>query len=91
MERPENAVAPADLGTLYRGAAVGPGFVQALEVEQVFGEAGFQADEDFRGAGKLPFPRLGVRKGDVVAIRESEKPGAGETGPSGPVYAPEGC
>ena len=42
---------PADLGTLYRGAAVAPGFVQALEVEQVFGEAGFQADEGF-GAGR---------------------------------------
>ena len=81
---------PADFGTLYRGAAVGPGFVQALEVEQVFGEAGFQADEDF-GGGKLPFPRLGVLRGDVVAIRESERPGVREAGPSGPVYVPEGC
>ncbi len=80
----------ADSSSLKRGASLGPGFVQALEDEQVFGEAGFQADEGF-GAGKLPFPRLGVRKGDVVAIRESEKPEAGETGPSGPVYVPEGC
>ncbi len=82
---------PADLGTLYRGAAVGPGFVQALEVEQVFGEAGFQADEDFGGADKLPFPRLGVLKRKVMAIRESERPEVGEAGSSGPVYVPEGC
>ena len=28
---------PTDLGALDRGAAAGPGFVQALEVEQAFG------------------------------------------------------
>ena len=67
-----------------------PGGVQALEIEQAFGEGGFEGDEGF-GAGKLPFTRLRVRKGDVVAIRESERPEAGETGPSGPVYVPEGC
>ncbi len=42
---------PADLGTLYRGAAAGPGFVQALEVEQAFGEALFEGGEGFGGGG----------------------------------------
>ena len=51
-------MAAAYLGTLYRGAAVGPSFVQALEVEQVFGEAGFQADE---GSGGAPAHRLAAQ------------------------------
>ena len=42
---------PADLRPLERGAAAGPGFVQALEVEQASGEALFEGDEGFGGAG----------------------------------------
>ena len=42
---------PADLGPLYRGTASGPGFVQALEGEQAFGEALFEDGEGFGGAG----------------------------------------
>ncbi len=42
---------PADLGPLDRGAPSGLGGVQALEVEQGFGEAGFEGDEAFGGGG----------------------------------------
>ena len=42
---------PADLGPLERGAAAGPGFAQALEVEQAFGETLFEVDEGFGGSG----------------------------------------
>ena len=41
---------PADLGALDRGKAMGPGFVQALEVEQAGGEALFEGGEGFGGA-----------------------------------------
>ncbi len=43
---------PADLGPLYRGPAAGPGFVQALEGEQAFGETLFEGWEGFGGAGQ---------------------------------------
>ena len=33
---------------------VGPGFVQALEVEQAFGEALFEDGEGFGGDGPMP-------------------------------------
>ncbi len=39
---------PADLGPLDRGTPPGPGFVQALEVEQAFGEALFENGEGLR-------------------------------------------
>ncbi len=41
---------PTDLGALDRGAAAGPGFVQAIEGEPAFGEALFEGDEAFGGA-----------------------------------------
>ncbi len=70
MERTENAVAPADLGTLYRGAAAGPGFVQELEGEQAFGEAGFQADEAFGGAGHGRIRAEIGSRGHLLVTRE---------------------
>ena len=42
---------PADFGSLDRGMAAGPGFVQALEGEQAFGEALFEDWEGFGGGG----------------------------------------
>ncbi len=42
---------PADLGPLDRGTAAGPGFVQALEDEQAFGEALIENGEGFGQAG----------------------------------------
>ncbi len=42
---------PADLGALYRDTAAGPGLVQALEVEQAFGEALLEDGEGFGGYG----------------------------------------
>ena len=47
----ETVIEPADLGALDRGAAAGPGFVQALEGEQAFGEALFEDGEGFGGGG----------------------------------------
>ena len=41
----------ADLGALYRGAAAGPGAVQALEVEQASGEMILEDGEGFGGTG----------------------------------------
>ena len=38
----------ADLRALHRGAAAGPGFVQALEAEQAFGEALFEGGAGLR-------------------------------------------
>ncbi len=40
-----------DVGPFDRGAALGPSFVQALEVEQAFGEALFEGDEGLGGGG----------------------------------------
>ena len=45
---------PADLRPLDRGAALGLGFVQALEGEQAFGEAPFEDGEVFGGVGPMP-------------------------------------
>ena len=42
---------PADLGPLDGGTPAGPGFVQALEVEQALGEALFEDGEGFGGSG----------------------------------------
>ena len=42
---------PVDLRALDRGATAGPGFVQALEVEQAGNEALFEGGEGFGGAG----------------------------------------
>ncbi len=41
-------------GPLQDMGRVGPGFVQALEVEQAFGEALFEDGEGFGGDGPMP-------------------------------------
>jgi hypothetical protein len=38
---------PADIGALYRGVPMGPGFIQEHEGEEVLGEALFEDGESF--------------------------------------------
>ena len=42
----------ADLGALYRGVLMGPGFVQEPGVEQTFGVLFLEDEEGFGGAGR---------------------------------------
>ena len=46
----------ADLRALHRGTTAGPGFVQALEAEQAFGEALFEGGGGRQGALSRPAP-----------------------------------
>ena len=48
---PTTRTLPADLSSLDRGAALRPGLVQTLEVEQAFGEVLIEGDEGFGGGG----------------------------------------
>ena len=65
---------PADLGPLDRGAALRPGGVQALEIDQAVDEPVFEGGEGFGGAGHVGGGMAEMRSGGPYVVPKTQNP-----------------